>query len=191
MQGHSQRTSHKPSNRFLLLLGWFIIPSLFCGLPYAFADQPFQVGIIDPQAVMENSNSGQKALATLKEHIAVRQKLLEADEQELQKLEQQFQNGSDRSETETQFMQEQIQNKIQDYQRRRQIFQQELTEKQKNMMTEYMKKIAVATQTVAKRSGFLLVIDKGSDATLKIVLYSAEGLDITDEVVKEFNQRYK
>ncbi len=118
MQGHSQRTSHKPSNRFLLLLGWFIIPSLFCGLPYAFADHPFQVGIIDPQAVMENSNSGQKALATLKEHIAVRQKLLEADEQELQKLEQQFQNGSDRSETETQFMQEQIQNKIQDYQRR-------------------------------------------------------------------------
>lgn len=191
MQGPRQLTLHKPSNKFLFLLGFFIIPSLFCGLPLAFADHPLQVGIIDPQAVMERSNSGQKALATLKEHVAVRQKLLEADKEELQKLEQQLQNGSDRSETETQFLQEQIQNKIQDYQRRGQTFQQELAEKQKNLMTEYMKKIAVATKNVAERSGFLLVIDKGNEATLKIVLYSTKGLDITDEVLKEFNELYK
>ncbi len=191
MQGHRQLTSHKPSNRFLLLIGCFIIPSLFCVPPHAFADHPFQVGIIDPQAVLENSNSGKKALATLKEHVAVRQKLLEADEQELQKLEQQLQDGTDRSETETQFLREQIQNKVQDYQRRRQIFQQEVAEKQKTMTSEYMKKIAVATKTVAERSDFLLVIDKGNEATLKLVLYAAEGLDITEEVLKEFNQLYQ
>ncbi len=191
MQGPRQITSPKPGNAFLFLLGFFIIPGLFCGLPHAFADQQFQVGIIDPQAVIEGSNSGQKALATLKEHAAVRQKLLQADEEELQKLRQQIQNGSGLSETETQSLQEQFQDKVQKYQRRSQTFQQELAEKQNALMTEYMKKIAVATKNVAERSGFLLVIDKGNEATLKIALYSAEGLDITDEVLKEFNQLYK
>jgi len=35
-----------------------------------------------------------------------------------------------------------------------------------------------------------LIMDKGSDATLKIVLYSRQGLDITNEVVKEFDRRF-
>lgn len=191
MQGLSQLTSPKLSNRFLLLLGWVIIQSLLFGLPHAFADHPLQVGIIDPEAVLEKSNSGQKALATLKEHVAVRQKLLAADEKEIQQLQQQLQNGAERSETETQFLQEQLQNKVQDYQRRGQMFQQELADKQKTIMADYMKKIAAVTKTVAERSGFLLVLNKGNEATLKIVLYSAEGLDITDEVLKEFNNLYK
>ena len=191
MQGISRLTSSKPRNRFLTLVGWFLVQSLFCGLPHAFADQPFQVGIIDPQEILEKSNSGQKALATLKEHVAVRQKLLEADEKELQKLEQDLKNGAERSETETQVLREQIENKVQEYQRRGQMFQQELAEKQKAMMAEYMKKIEAATKVVAERYGFFLVLDKGNEATLKLVLYSADGLDITDDVLKEFNKLYK
>ena len=54
-----------------------------------------------------------------------------------------------------------------------------------------MKKIEAVTSVVAKRHGFSLVVDKGSDTTLKIVLYNRKGLDITNEVVKEFDRRYK
>ena len=191
MQGRHQHTSHKRGNVILALLGWFMIQSLFCSLPYAFAEESFQIAIIDPQAVLENSNAGQKALATLKEHVMVRQKLLETDEEEIQKLEQRLQVGTGRSETETQILQEQLQSKVQDYQRRRQTFQQEVQEKQKTLMVDYMKKIEGATKTVAERRGFSLVIDKGNEAIMQIVIYSANGMDITDEVVKEFNQTHK
>lgn len=191
MQERQQLTSHKRSKVIISLLGWFMIQILFCGLSSAFAQESLQIGVIDPQAVMENSNAGQKALATLKEHVMVRQKLLETDEAEIQKLEQQLQTGTGRSETETQVLQQTLQGKIQEYQRRRQTFQQEVQEKQKNLMVDYMKKIEGATQTVAERRGLTLVIDKGNEAIMQIVIYSAKGMDITDEVVKEFNKTYK
>jgi len=54
-----------------------------------------------------------------------------------------------------------------------------------------MQKIEAATKIVAKRHGFDIVIDKGSKSTLKIVLYHRDGLDLTNEVIKEFNKRFK
>ena len=81
--------------------------------------------------------------------------------------------------------------KFQEFQKRGQEYQQELGLKQKELVQEYMKKIETATSTVAKRHGFSMVLDKGSETTLKIVLYSKRGLDITSEVVKEFDKRYK
>ena len=191
MQERQPLTLHKRSTVIISLLGWFMIPILFCGLPSAFAQESIQIGVIDPQAVLENSNAGQKALATLKEHVMVRQKLLETDEAEIQKLEQQLQTGTGRSETETQVLQQTLQGKIQEYQRRRQTFQQEVQEKQKNLMVDYMKKIQGATKTVAERRGLTLVIDKGNEAIMQIVIYSAKGMDITGEVVEEFNKTYK
>lgn len=191
MQGRHQFTAHTRGNALLSLLGWFIILSLFCGLPLALAEESLHIAIVDPQAVLENSNAGQKALATLKEHVMVRQKLLETDEEEIQKLERQLQDGTGRSETETQILREQLQGKFQDYQRRRQTFQQEVQEKQKNLMVDYMKKIEGATKIVAERRGFSLVIGKGNEAIMQIVIYSAKGMDITNEVVQEFNKTYK
>ena len=191
MQGRYQLTSRKRGNVVISLLGWFMIQSLFCSLPHAFAEESLQIAIIDPQAVLENSRAGQKALATLKEHVDVRQKLLQTDEEEIQKLEKLLRDGTKRSETETQVLQEQIQSKVQGYQRRRQTFQQEVQEKQKALMVDYMKKIEAATKSVAERRGFSLVLDKGNEAIMQIVIYSAKGMDITAEVVKEFNQLYK
>ena len=191
MQERHQLTVHTHGNVVLSLLGWFMIPILFCGLPSAFAEESFSIAIIDPQAVMENSNAGQKTLATLKEHQMVREKLLETDQVEIQKLERQLQDSTGRSDTETQILRETLQGKIQDYQRRVQTFNQELREKQQNVVAEYLQKIRVVTKAVAERRGFSLVIDKGNEAIMQIVVYSAKGMDITDEVVKEFNKTYK
>lgn len=191
MQGRHQLTSHTRGNVVLSLLGWFMIQILFCGLPSAFAEESLSIAIIDPQAVLENSNAGQKALATLKEHQMVREKLLETDQIEIQKLDQQLQSGTGRSETETQTLRKQLEGKIQGYQQRIQTFQQELREKQQNVMVEYMQKIKAVAKAVAERRGFSLVIDKGNEAIMQVVIYSAKGMDITDEVIKEFNKTYK
>ena len=172
----------------LALIAWLSI--IFGGAP-TWAASSFKVGLIDPQRVIEKSRDGQRALATLKEHAAVRQKLLKADEEELKKLQEEGQNATNPSDSEKQALQENFQRKFQEYQKRGQEFQQELAQKQKDMVMEYMKKIEAATKAVAERHGFDLVIDKGSESTLKIAIYSKKGLDITDEVVKEFNRRFK
>jgi len=120
----------------------------------------------------------------------VRQRLLKSDEEELKTLQEELQNGKGLSEKDKKVKQGLFQRKLQEYQKRGQEFQVELSQKQQNMVKEYMDKIETATQAVADRHGFSLVIDKGSEATLKIVLYSRKGLDITNEVVKEFDKRF-
>ncbi len=152
----------------------------------------FRVGVIDPQAVIEKSKAGSRDLAALKEHHQARQTLMENDGKELEKLQRELNSASSTlGDDEKKRRQNRFSQKVQEYQKRGQEFQAELGQKQKELVQEYMMKIEQATSIVAKRHGFDMVIDKGSESTLKIVLYHRDGLDLTNEVIKEFNKRFK
>jgi outer membrane protein len=156
------------------------------------AAESFKIGVIDPQAVLEKSKAGKKALDGLKEYAGTRQKLLASDEEELKNLEKQIkEQESGLSEVQKREKQSQFRAKLQEYQKRAQEFNQELAVKQKELVDEYMKKIGAATKTVAEKGGYTLVVDKGSESTIKIVIYSRDTLDLTDQVVKEFDKQNK
>jgi len=156
------------------------------------AADAFKMGVVDPQSVLEKSKAGKKALDGLKEYVSTRQKLLARDEEELRNYEKQLkEQGAKLSETEKKDKETQFRAKIQDYQKRAQEFNQELQGKQKELVDDYMKKISTATQTVAEKGGFSLVVDKGSEQTVKIVIYSKDTIDLTDQVIKEFDRTNK
>jgi len=178
-----------------ILLGRITLPMVAAGilllasLPAAQAAEAFKMGVVDPQAVLEKSKAGKKALDGLKEYVSTRQKLLSGDEEDLRNTEKTLKeqiaklSDAEKKEKETQFR-----TKVQDYQKRAQTYNQELQGKQKELVDEYMKKIASATQTVAEKSGFALVVDKGSEQTVKIVIYNKDTIDLTDQVIKEFDR---
>jgi outer membrane protein len=160
--------------------------------PAGHAAEPFKMGVVDPQSVLEKSKAGKKALDGLKEYVSIRQKLLAKDEEDLRNYEKQLKDQLPKlSETEKKDKETQFRAKIQDYQKRAQEFNQELQKKQKELVDEYMKKISVATQTTAEKGGFSLVVDKGSEQTVKIVIYNKDTIDLTDQVVKEFDRTNK
>ena len=153
------------------------------------AADAFKMGVIDPQAVLEKSKAGKKALDGLKEYVSTRQKLLSRDEEELRNTEKTLKESvSKLSEGEKKEKEAQFRTKIQEYQKRAQVFNQELQGKQKELVDDYMKRIATATQTVAEKGGFSIVVDKGSEQTIKIVIYSKDTIDLTDQVIKEFDR---
>lgn len=162
---------------------------LLASLPAAQATEAFKIGVVDPQAVLEKSKAGKKALDGLKEYVSTRQKLLSGDEEELRNTEKTLKeqltklSDSEKKEKETQFRA-----KVQEFQKRAQEFNQELQGKQKELVDEYMKKISAATKSVAEKGGFALVVDKGSEQTVKIVLYNKDTIDLTDQVTKEFDR---
>jgi outer membrane protein len=162
---------------------------LLASLSTAEAAEAFKMGVVDPQAVLEKSKAGKKALDGLKEYVSTRQKLLSGDEEELRSTEKTLKeqivklSDTEKKEKETQFRA-----KVQDYQKRAQEFNQELQGKQKELVDDYMKKIASATKTVAEKGGFSLVVDKGSEQTVKIVIYNKDTIDLTDQVIKEFDR---
>lgn len=153
------------------------------------AADSFKMGVIDPQAVLEKSKAGKRALDGLREYVSTRQKLLSRDEEELRNAEKTLKETTAKvSESEKKDMETKFRAKIQDYQKRAQEFNQELQGKQKELIDDYMKRIASATQTVAEKGGFQLVLDKGSETTVKIVIYNKDAIDLTDQVIKEFDR---
>ncbi len=152
----------------------------------------FKMGVVDPQAVLEKSKAGKRALDGLREYVSTRQKLLASDEEELRNLEKQLKDQEAAlSEAAKKEKQEKFRIKVQDYQKRAQQFNQELQVKQKELIDEYMKKISAATQTVAEKGGYSIVVDKGSEQTVKIVIYNKDTIDLTDQVIKEFDRQNK
>lgn len=153
------------------------------------AAEDFKMGVVDPQTILEKSKAGKRALEGLKEYVSIRQKLLSKDEEDLRNAEKQLrEQGAKMSESERREKETQFRTKVQDYQKRAQEFNQELQRKQKELVDEYMKKIVAATKTVAEKGGYSLVVDKGSEQTMKIVLYYKDAIDLTEQVLKEFDQ---
>jgi len=162
---------------------------LLASLSAAQAAEPFKMGIVDPQAVLEKSKAGKKALDTLKEYVTARQKLLAADEEELRRTEKTLKEQMGKlSDTEKKEKETQFRTRVQDYQKRAQEYNQELQGRQKELVDDYMKRISSATKTVAEKTGFAMVVDKGSEQTVKIVIYNKDTIDITDQVIKEFDR---
>ncbi len=152
----------------------------------------FKMGVVDPQAVLERSKAGQRALGELKQYAETRQKILAGDEGELKKMQEEIQNNTgDLSDEDRRVKQQKFREKLQSYQQRAQEFNDELAKKQQELVNEYMEKISAATRVVAQKRGLSLVMDKGSDTTLKIVIYNKKSIDVTDQVVEEFDRRYK
>jgi outer membrane protein len=149
----------------------------------------FKMGVVDPQSVLEKSKAGKRALEGLKEYVNTRKNLLAKDEEDLRNYEKQLKeqapkwNDAEKKEKEGQFR-----TKVQDFQKRAQEFNVELQKKQKELVDEYMKKISSATQTVAEKGGVALVVDKGSEQTVKIVIYNKDTIDLTEQVIKEFDR---
>ena len=171
---------------FSIVAAGALCVSLTTGAPAA---EAFKMGVIDPQAVLEKSKSGKKALDGLKEYVSTRQKLLSRDEEELRNTEKTLKESTSKlSEAEKKEKETQFRTKIQEYQKRAQEFNQELQGKQKEFVDDYMKRIASATQTVAEKGGFSIVVDKGSEQTVKIVIYNKDTIDLTDQVIKEFDR---
>jgi len=169
----------------LVATGMFLLASL----PVAHAAEAFKMGVVDPQTVLEKSKAGKKALDGLKEYVTTRQKLLSGDEEELRSTEKTLKEQMVKlSDTEKKEKETQFRAKVQDYQKRAQEFNQELQGKQKELVDEYMKKISLSTKTVAEKGGFALVVDRGSEQTVKIVIYNKDTIDLTDQVIKEFDR---
>ena len=179
----------------VILFGRITLPLVAVGmlvlvsLPAVQAAEAFKMGVVDPQSVLEKSKAGKKALDGLKEYVSTRQKLLSGDEEDLRNTEKAIKEQLPKlSDTEKKEKETQFRAKVQDYQKRAQEFNQELQGKQKELVDDYMKRISLATKVVAEKGGFALVVDKGSEQTVKIVIYNKDTIDLTDQVIKEFDR---
>ena len=98
------------------IVGMIAVASTWGAL--AFAADPVKVAVMDQQAVMERSHAGKRALEDMKGYSTTRQKIINADDQELKDLEQSLQDPNSKlSEAAKQEKQDQFRTKLEAYQR--------------------------------------------------------------------------
>jgi outer membrane protein len=155
------------------------------------AADTFRVAVIDPQAVLERSKSGKRALESLKAFSASRQRIVREEDEELKRLEKELQAGtSGEKDTVRKDKEEHFRAKLERYQRRVQAFNREIRDKQQELVQAFQKNIEHVAATVAAKAGYAAVLNKGALNSVRIVLYHRHAVDLTDEVLKEFDRLY-
>lgn len=147
-----------------------------------------RVGAVDPQKVFNESNAGKKAKDMLASFAKNRQALIELEEKELRRMEEDFmKQASVLSPNAKQEREAQFRRRMQEYQQKTAELNREVQEKQKDVLESFRDKVEAVTAKVAKRLGLQVVVDKGRGGP---TVYSEEALDISNQVVEEFNREY-
>jgi len=168
-----------------------IVAGMIAGGPVS-AGEAVKVGVVQQQLIIEKTKEGKRALETLKEFQASRQRIISADDADLKKLEDEVKSQEGGlSEAEKAKKQEQFRVKFEAYQRRIQDFNNEIQQRQQAITEQFRKKIDEAMQVVAEKGGFIAVLDEGGVSTIQVVLYAHPSIDLTEQVIKEFDRRNK
>ncbi len=147
-----------------------------------------KVGLVDPARVLSETNAGKKAKDSLSAFSKNRQALIELEEKELRRMEEDFgRQASVLSATAKREREEQFRRRMAEYQQKAGDMNREVQEKQKDVLEGFREKVELVVGKVSKRLGLQVVMDKGKGGP---TLYSDEGLDITGQVIEEFNREY-
>lgn len=147
-----------------------------------------KVGVLDPARILSDTAAGKKAKETLAAFSKNRQVLIELDEKELRRMEEDFvKQASILSPTAKREREEVFRRRMQEYQQKVTELNREVQEKQKDVMDGFREKIELIAGKVAKRLGLQVVLDKGKGGP---IFYHQDTLDISTQVIDEFNREY-
>lgn len=147
-----------------------------------------KVGVIDPARALNETNAGKKAKDALAAFSKNRQALIELEEKELRRMEEDFvKQASVLSPTAKKEREDQFRRRMAEYQQKANELNREVQEKQKDVLEGFRDKMELVVGKVSKRLGLQVVIDKGKGGP---TIYSDEALDITGQVIEEFNREY-
>lgn len=147
-----------------------------------------KVGVLDPARILSDTAAGKKTKDSLAAFSKNRQILIELDEKELRRMEEDFvKQASVLSPAAKREREDVFRRRMQEYQQKVAELNREVQEKQKDVMDGFREKIELVAGKVAKRLGLQAVFDKGKGGP---TFYHDGTLDISGQVIEEFNREY-
>jgi outer membrane protein len=147
-----------------------------------------KLGLVDPARLLNDSNAGKKAKDSLSAFAKNRQTLIEMEEKELRRMEEDFiKQASVLSPAAKSEREQAFRRRMAEYQQKAGELNREVQEKQKDVLDAFRDKVEAVVAKVAKRNGLQVVIDKGKGGA---TIFGVEELDITNQVIEEFNREY-
>lgn len=163
---------------WLTLLGW--------APPARAAQAAIRIGIVDVQEVLNKSQKGLAVKQKLDQERAVRQKDLDARQDEVMKLQAEFERQAPvLSEQAKREKSETIQRKRRDTLRMAEDANRDFEKRVREAEMDITREILSVIQEYGKDQGYTVVLERGS------VLFGAPAVDITGEVIKRYDAKQK
>ena len=144
-----------------------------------------KIGVVDVQRVIDDSQKGQQARELLKQKFEQEKAALEKEGKEIELLKEDFDKQSAVLTPEKRADRErELRQRIKDFNRMKKDKQDAFNAQQMEVLRQVMAKVMEVVQAVAKEGGYTAVLD----STNGPVLYTADGVDITDLIIQRFNQ---
>jgi outer membrane protein len=154
-----------------------------------------KIGYVDTQQVFDVAKLGKKYKGILQEYFSARKKILDADADEIRRLEEEYRKqASVMKENARKEKEEGISRKIADFQKKQGEFNEEVGKKNDELSKEFDQMLMVVLKDIAKKGKFTLVLNKlitlGPRAEVPVILYAEEGIEVTDKVVAEMDKKF-
>jgi len=145
-----------------------------------------RIGVVDPQKVLEETEAGKRAKDSLSNFMKNRQSLIELEEKELKRMEEDIvKQASILSATARREREEQFRRRAIEFQQKANELNREIQEKQKEVLEGFREKVEKIVARVAQQMGLLVVMEKGRGGA---TVYNDSTLDISPQVIEEFNR---
>jgi outer membrane protein len=148
-----------------------------------------KIGVLEPQKVLDGTKSGKKIKDSLQEYLKSRQRIIDLEEEELKKMEEDLVKQSAVLSAEAKKDKEEtFRKRYMEYQRKVNQLTQEVQSKKKEVLEEFNKSLEQIVKGIADKDKLTLVVEKGDNGAGALVVYSHPSLDITDRVIKELDR---
>ena len=166
-------------------LGLVLMAAVVLGGTVAEAQAPQRIGYIDLSRVLARSSAGVAAREALEREKAAMQKEMDGKRVELEKMREELEKKGPLMTADTRRDREELmERKRRDAARLADDFQRELGRKEQQLAQKVMQDIGGVIERVGKQKGYYLVLERGRAG----VLYSAPDADLTDEIIKAYDQ---
>jgi outer membrane protein len=145
-----------------------------------------RIGVVDLQKVLVETEAGKKARESLSTFMKNRQAVVELEEKELKRMEDDLiKQSSVLSANARKDREDVLRRRVVEFQQRANDLNREVQEKQKEVLEEFRDRAERTVAKVAQQMGLVLVIEKGKGGP---TVYSEAALDISAKVIEEFNK---
>jgi outer membrane protein len=165
----------------------FVAVILMLAAGHAYADN-IKVGVVDIMKALNESDAGKKAKAELESAIKAKQTVINEKGKAIEKMKGDLEKQSSVLSAEARKSKEdELENMIREYQRTVSDSQSEVKKRESELTSGILQEIRAIVGKMGKDGGYTLIIENAEG----IVLYSKKDLDLTDAVIKKYNESKK
>lgn len=170
------------------IIGLVLAALVLASVPALASASNLKIGYVDLQKALNESSAGQAAKAKIAAKVKEYQKKVATRKKELKKLKDELEKQalvlSDDART---AKQREYQEKVQDFQRYTKDIQDDLQQSDSDYTQHIIKDLVKVVKEIGKKDGYTIILEKGQSS----VLYAADKINLTDEVIKTYNAQTK